>query len=577
MQKKLFLSYVIIILVILLVAMGSFWSNGYRYISEQGKDYYLVQAKMLADAFQEEQLDSQEEYDTFIREYSEKYKVRITLIDTKGDVVYDSTGETLANHATREEVAKALKGQSVTVIRYSKTMGQKYSYSAVPVENNAFKGVIRVSLPLTEMTTLDEKLVRAVAGTVFLALVLAGALAVVCSRLIAKPINEITAAAERISEGDYSIKIYTSETDQVGVLARSFNTMTKHLRNTVHDLTQRNLELEAMLSSMASGVVAIDEADLILFFNQNFAELSEAKGKEINGKSLYSIIRSTVIFDIVAAVKKSNQTEVREGVLNISSNRTVRITATPINLATGEYMGTLLIMDDITQMRKLENMRSDFVSNVTHELKTPLTSIRGFIDTLRHGALEDKTVAYKFLDIIDVEAERLFSLIQDILLLSEIESKKDTEFIPCRVDKVIAESVELLKGKVPEGVSLIYEPVADVKPYACNPDRIKQLMINLIDNAIKYTEKGTITVECKEEKGKLLIRVADTGIGMANEHLSRIFERFYRVDKGRARKQGGTGLGLSIVKHIVELYEGTISVYSKENEGTRFEIRLPYK
>lgn len=229
----------------------------------------------------------------------------------------------------------------------------------------------------------------------------------------------------------------------------------------------------------------------------------------------------------------------------------------------------------ITKVRKLENMRSDFVSNVTHELKTPLTSIRGFIDTLKNGAIKDEVVAHKFLDIIDVEAERLYSLIQDILLLSEIESAKDQEVMLCRVDKIIGEVVELLNQKVHKNVILIYEP-EPVKLYSCNPDRMKQLIINLVDNAIKYTEEGTIKVECRVENNKLLIRVSDTGIGMAREHLERIFERFYRVDKGRGRKQGGTGLGLSIVKHIVELYNGNIRVDSKENAGTAFEIHFPY-
>lgn len=174
-----------------------------------------------------------------------------------------------------------------------------------------------------------------------------------------------------------------------------------------------------------------------------------------------------------------------------------------------------------------------------------------------------------------MEAERLYSLIQDILLLSEIESAKDKEVMLCRVDKIAGEVVELLSQKVHDHVTLVYEP-EPVTPYPCNPDRMKQLLINLVDNAIKYTEEGRIKVECKEENNILLIRVKDTGIGMAKEHLDRIFERFYRVDKGRGRKQGGTGLGLSIVKHIAELYNGSIRVDSKENEGTAFEIRFPY-
>lgn len=576
MQKKLFISYIIIIALVLLVSITSFWSKGYEYIDEQGQEYYIMQAKILADAFENENLEEISEYNNFIMEYSKEYDLRITLIDFDGNVVADSIGEPLENHATREEVARALEGESVVVNRYSKTMGRDYSYSAVPVNTKKFSGVFRVSLPLDEITTLDENLMGAIAATTFLSLVLACVVAFLYSRMLAKPINEITNAAEKISEGDYSIKIYTDETDQIGILAKAFNSMTKNLRTTVSTLTQRNIELEAMLSSMDSGVVAIDDANLILFFNKSFMDITEAKEEDLNGKSLYSIVRSSVIFDVIEGVKDSNHSKVKEGILNVSMNKVIKVTATPISISNGQSIGLLLILDDITQIRKLENMRSDFVSNVTHELKTPLTSIRGFIDTLKNGAIEDKAVAHKFLDIIDVEAERLFSLIQDILLLSEIESKKEKDLMTCRVDRTVLDVIELLRSKVPENVDLIYKPESYVRPYTCNPDKMKQLMINLIDNAIKYTEQGTITVECREENNKLLIRVADTGIGMANEHLSRIFERFYRVDKGRARKQGGTGLGLSIVKHIVELYDGSIRVDSKENKGTAFEIKLPY-
>lgn len=576
MRKKLFISYLIIIGLVLSVSLGTFWFKGYEYIEQEGQSYYLMQAKMLGDAFHDEEFTSQEEYQTFIEEYGDKYNLRITIIDRDGDVIADTIGEYLENHKTRKEVGKALDGESNTIIRYSKTMGQKYSYSAVPVNNGSFQGVIRVSVPLGELTTLDSNLASGVAAALFLSLVLASLVAYLYSKYIARPIDEITAAAEKVSQGDYSIKIYTNETDQIGRLAVSFNAMTKNLRNTVDTLTQRNMELEAMLSSMDSGVVAIDEGNLVLFHNQAFSNICEVKGSVEIGKSLYSVIRSSIIFKLLEAVKKSNKTEKGEGIINVSTDKLVRVTATPVNIAGGNTIGFLLILDDITQMRKLENMRSDFVSNVTHELKTPLTSIRGFIDTLKHGAIEDKTVSYKFLDIIDVEAERLYGLIQDILLLSEVESKKDQEMFTCRVDKTISEVIDLLRGKVNESVQIIYEKEDNIRPYTCNPDRMKQLIINLLDNAIKYTEQGSITITCKEENNRLVIGVTDTGTGMAEEHLSRIFERFYRVDKGRSRKQGGTGLGLSIVKHIVELYDGSIRLESKENVGTSFEIRLPY-
>lgn len=230
----------------------------------------------------------------------------------------------------------------------------------------------------------------------------------------------------------------------------------------------------------------------------------------------------------------------------------------------------------LSAMRAVENQRQEFVSNVTHELKTPLTSIRGFVETLKNGAVEDPDCAGRFLDIIDIETERLGNLIDDTLLLSEIESKQDVRQELCDVNKVIEEVTELLAPKVKPHVRLIFTPDADVRSYTCNRDRLKQLVINLVDNGLKATDFGAVTIQCKSTDSHLVLEIADTGIGMEAEQTDRIFERFYRVDKGRSRAQGGTGLGLSIVKHIVELYRGTIQVESKPGEGTVFRVELPY-
>jgi len=230
----------------------------------------------------------------------------------------------------------------------------------------------------------------------------------------------------------------------------------------------------------------------------------------------------------------------------------------------------------VAAMKKVENMRREFVSNVTHELKTPLTSIRGFVETLKDGAIEEPKFARKFLNIIELETERLTNLINDILLLSEIESKEDTKLAPCDVNEVIESVVELLQPKVREHVRLIFIPNPRVPLFTCNRDRLKQLLINLIDNGLKATEFGAVTINCKSTEKFLILEIADTGIGMEEAQLERIFERFYRVDKGRSKAQGGTGLGLSIVKHIVNSYHGTIEVTSKPGEGTEFVVKLPY-
>lgn len=575
MQKKLMFSYLIIVLAAAGISMFASWSKGYSYIDDQTKEYHLMQAEMLADTFSETKVES---FETFAGKYSDKYGVRITIIDKNGDVLADSeTTEHLENHATREEVMRALEGEHVSLVRYSSTMDKKYAYSAVPIDNGDFEGVLRISLPASEFTSLNKNLFETIMITVILCMLGATLLAALFTRNLSKPFDDITKAAEGISCGDYETKIYTNDTQQLGRLAEAFNRMSDNLNTSVRALKRRNIEFEAMLKSMASGVIAIDNNDIVMFTNEVFSQMVECSKDKIERQPFYTFMRNAVLFQSITEVRETKETVMREGTIALADEKMVRVTATPLLKEKDQNLGILLILEDITQIRKLENMRRDFVSNVTHELKTPLTSIRGFVDTLKAGAIKQEQVAVRFLDIIDIETERLSSLINDILLLSEIESKEDQIVAPCNMNAVITDVIELLQPKIADkNVVILYEPKPDIDDYPANANRMKQLLINLLDNAVKYTEVGTISIQCEKKKNKLLLIIEDTGIGMEEEHLDRIFERFYRVDKGRARKSGGTGLGLSIVKHIVERYNGKIKVESKLNKGTKFIIQLPY-
>lgn len=422
MKKKVLIGYVIAAVVALLAFEYAFWTNGFRYLEHHSERSYLTQTELLKDLFLAEDVAGQSAeqsggnaFEQFADSYAEKYGIRITVIDKEGNVLGESrgAGELMDNHLDREEVQKALQGDSNSIIRRSDTFDVDYCYCAVPVESGNFQGVIRTAIPLQELQDMDDEFVR----------------------------------------------------------------------------------------STLMAVVIL--AALIFFLGMYFRKY-------------------------------------------------------------------------VLAMKKVENMRREFVSNVTHELKTPLTSIKGFVETLKAGAIEDPKIAHKFLDIIEIESDRLSNLISDTLLLSEIESKKDTKREPCDVNAVITEVVELLQPKVKEHVRLIFHPDSSVCPYSCNRDRLKQLLINLVDNGLKATEFGAVTITCRNTVSQLVIEVSDTGIGMEEEQLDRIFERFYRVDKGRSKAQGGTGLGLSIVKHIVELYNGTIEVASKPGVGTEFTVKLPY-
>lgn len=577
MQKKLYISYLITIVLALGITGILFWYETSDYLYNLSKDRYLTQAKMVGDMFTLSSFDTAQDYEEFVDKYEEKYDCRITVIDQEGNVVADSeTDGKQENHKSREEVIGALKGESISVTRYSQTMKREYSYSAVPIHTDNFDGVIRISLPFSTLQGLYDKLADSLLITVVFCIGLAMVSAVIFTKLLTKPINEVAKAAERISDGDYNIKIYTRDKSVVGKLARSFNIMAVNLKNNVSSLTQRNAELEAMLSSMEAGVVAIDDSSDILFYNKSFEKICNSSKVLVPGQSLFTLFRNAAVFDAIDEVKEMKSSVMKEGSISGQALSFIRVTATPLGLDGEKSFGILLIIEDITQLKKLENMRRDFVSNVTHELKTPLTSIRGFIDTLKSGAMKEEAVANRFLDIIDIEAERLFSLIQDILILQEIESKREFERVPSDLNECVNAVIELLHPETKESIQILFEPQPYLKPFYCNPDRMKQLLINLLDNAMKYTEEGTITVSLTEEENNVILSVKDTGYGIEKEYLPRIFERFYRVDKGRSRKQGGTGLGLSIVKHIVELYNGNIQVNSTLGVGTEFIITLPY-
>lgn len=476
MGKRMFLSYLAIILVCLLGAYFAIWNQGYHYMQKQSEEAFLNQAFMLADELEEQTFKTDQELKNYILRKAKKFDFRITLMDQSGKVLVDSShnSKTMENHSSREEFQEArLKGSS-SAVHYSEILNADCHYGAVSFENQQFHGVLRLSTPISSYQELWKQVLAVMFMLLIAGVVVAILLALFFTRKMIAPIESITEAAEEIAKGNYGAIIQTKDRAQIGRLANSFNHMSANLKDNMERLNSRNLELE------------------------NFSE-----------------------------------------------------------------------------------MRKEFVSNVTHELKTPLTSIRGFIDTLKNGALEDPEYAEHFLDIIDIEAERLGKLIQDILILSEMESK-DTklyteELTKCDLMVLWKEVEELLYGRQKKGVKLEGDFDKNIPFFYGNPFHLKEILLNLTDNALTYTESGFVKVSCTKEENNLKIQVKDTGIGISEEHLSRLFERFYRVDKGRSRKQGGTGLGLSIVKHIVELYDGKIEVKSKVGSGSCFDVYLPYK
>ena len=580
MRKKISASYILLILV-LTVTFALILSRGLNeMMTLQLEERFISEAKIVRQLFEEAHLGKDGiDYQAFALKIHREIETRITLIAEDGSVLADTSEspERMNNHLNRQEVSEAIRTGDVAVsIRFSNTVNSDFLYVAIPTQLPSGLYVIRVSKQLVELEALNQRIFSLSAYALVGAAILAIVLSLWVSKKITKPIDALTLAVNQISEGEFGKKIYIKANDQIGELADAFNKMSQNLDVSLSELKQRNSELEAILNSIANGIIAVDQNKNIILINRFSFEILELPSDYVaQHESMYKIIRNEEIVAMVNSAMEQGEAQIKE-LAYVHLEKVLRINVNPIFTSDRKIIGGIIVIQDVTQIRKLEQMRSDFVSNVSHELKTPLTSIKGFVDTLKNGAIHNPDTAMRFLDIIDIESDRLYRLINDILLLSEIESMdRDVDQQVVDVQSVVEEVLDMLDQKAAEkGLSLTSDFDKRMVVNA-NLDRVKQMFINLIDNAIKYTEKGVVTVKGAEIGDWVNIKVIDSGIGFDEVHKERLFERFYRVDKGRSRGQGGTGLGLSIVKHIVLLYKGKINVESTPGVGTVFDIVLP--
>lgn len=334
-------------------------------------------------------------------------------------------------------------------------------------------------------------------------------------------------------------------------------------------------EFELIINSIPNGIIAVDKSLRVIVINPFGREIFDLPLENNIGKDIRHLIKDESICSLIEKTINEDCTFSEEFTLKKSS-KILSITTNPFK-SEKNIPGAVLFIQDITKMKNIEQIGAEFASNVSHELKTPLTSIRGFIETLKNGAINDPEVAHKFIDIIDIEAERLFFLINDILALSEIETmKQDADTVSVNIKDIISDAINVLQGQADKkNISINTEIQPDLKIKA-GKHKLMQLSLNLIDNAIKYSPEGSwMMIKASKLGENVVMSFKDSGIGIAKEHLTRIFERFYRVDKGRSRSLGGTGLGLSIVKHIVDIYNGKIDVISELGKGTEFLITFP--
>lgn len=490
--------------------------------------------------------------------------VRFTVINKEGEVIFDNEITKLDNHNNRQEIIDAFKNGSGSSVRYSESLSTSMVYVATKIDDNT---VIRSSVPVNSIRVFTSGTLKYYIAIILLVFVLSLFLAVKLVKIIVYPINELQKVTSKIENGDLNKRAIIYNYDEIGFLAQTFNNIADQLEIRIIDSLDKKNKLEAILESMESGVIAIDNNENIILINSYSQKLFDLKEDNI-GKKISDCI---IDYDLINFIREIPEIGTKEVKLFHPIERELRVKKSPIINYLNNSIGIVITVQDITDIKRLENMRSEFVANVSHELKTPLTSIKGFSETLRY--VDDSETKNKFLDIIDKESERLTNLINDILILSNIENihKMESEYF--NPGDVIENVLDMVKNQAYKKSIIIKYNDCFNSEILGSKDKFHQLAVNLIENAIKYSnENGVVKIDLTLEEQYFVFKVKDNGIGIPKNDIPRIFERFYRVDKSRSTR--GTGLGLAIVKHIVKLFNGEISVKSKVGRGSTFTVKI---
>lgn len=520
--------------------------------------------------------------DSLCKAIGHSMKTRVTIIEPSGTVLGDSEKDPqqMENHAYRPEVKAAFRGETGVEQRFSPTLEFPMLYVAVPVmQNGNVKAVLRLSEPLQQIKNQIRIFYINVGIASITALVLIALASLSIVRTLSKPILEMKSGAERIACGDLDFRLRIPEIEEIHGLAQALNTMAGSLGDRIRTITSQKNELDAILCGMSEGVLAVDVNEKIIIINPAAAELFGISVENAKGKWIHDIIRNSSLQAFLQDTLNS------ESMLETSftfpgrvGDRFIDARGKTLGISGSAPDGVLLVLHDVTRLKRLEIIRKDFVANVSHELRTPLTSIKGFVETIYHGDYSLPEDVRKFLEIISTKTDRLCSMVDDLLTLSAIEKEyeqKEIQSEPTEIKTVLENAAKTCFAKAENKKMKIDINCESGVETVTNADLLEQAVSNLIDNAIKYSPEGkNVSVEALKKQEELVISVTDEGIGIPQEHQNRIFERFYRVDKARSRRMGGTGLGLSIVRNICICLGGKITVESQINKGSTFRIIL---
>ncbi len=590
---RIFPSFLVIILLSLTAVTFYATSNFKDFFLKNSEKELTVRAFLVQDRFSralyKDKLTAQA-IDTLCKDVGRRIQTRVTVILSTGEVIGDSFAriETMENHKARPEIQTALSGNKGVAIRYSFTLNKTMMYIALPmVRGGQGTAVIRTAVSISD---IDTK-ISTVRNSIFLALVLTIIAAVIASlyvaRRITKPVEQMRRGAEEFSKGNLDNRLPSTDTEELSQLASAMNFMARELDKKIMDVKNRSRELEAVHTSMKEGVIAIDGDEQIITINTAAAKVFDFSPETLKNRNVLEVARN---FDLQTFIQKALSTHepVEDDIVIDRDKRLVlKIHSTALYDTNENRMGTLIIFHDITRIRLLETMHKDFAANVSHELKTPLTTIKGFIETLQQMMADTPDAGAaaadygRFFSIIEKNVNRMIDLINDLLALSRLERLKgtDIQFETQPLASLIQGAVSFCKEQA-QIKSIDIRVQCPEKVYApVDPILMEQAVFNLVDNAVKYNPEGTrVSVDVTltdVTHGQIKIQVSDSGQGVDKEHLPKLFNRFYRVDKGRSRDQGGTGLGLAIVKHIVQYHNGRIEVESEKGQGTCFSITIP--
>lgn len=512
--------------------------------------------------------------------YANSTNVRMTIINAQGEVTYESIHSLggLENHKNRPEMLGALAGNRTTAVRYSNTTKDEMIYVATPyfAEDKSVTAVLRIAMPVNAM---DDALFKMINNIIFVILTTIIATTLLINYFInreLKPLEDASVFARDIASGKYGQQLTMIREDQIGELVESLNQMSVQLKDSFAEMNQKNAELTTILSNMNHGVIAIDNKSRIVHLNEAARKVLRIPMNEaVIGQNILEVYRESFILELMTYLE-DEACEKTSFESRIHSNQVLRVYINQIE-ENNSINGHIIIFEDITLLKNLEKMRRDFVANVSHELKTPITTIKGFIETIQVNQITDPKTLERFYSIIYEESDRLSRLVSDILVLSQLENKGGFErkFELLHIDTEIMQIFDILKLSAEAKAMALVLNCEESIELEFVADEFRQMMINLIDNAIKYSEPGQrVEVTLSEATENVIIRVRDRGYGIPEKDVDRIFERFYRVDKSRSKEKGGTGLGLAIVKHIVNNNRGTIVVSSQVGQGTEFKITL---